>query len=505
MTEKEKIKNNIKKIWINKFQNECIILTFIIFIPFLVGHYATDTYNIANIGYESYAINWSLKDGRLIMAGIGLIAGKINISIEAYVFITLFIALIISNITVIYLNNIIKKYKQPQNKVQEIILIAISYVTIFNFMYLENMYFVESIVMALSVLLFMISANILVERKNLSILKSLLLTILGIICYQGTVGMFFTFVILFTILKNKNNVKQILMDLLKSGIVGLVAVLLNVLTVKIIGNIFDLEQTRLGSISKVFSNIGKIIIMMPKILQETCNLFPKNALIMFLDILTIIVVIYEIKLFRKKKNDNILYKYIIILLITLLSSSLTYILTLTSFYTGRLRNALGALVGIIFLFLYVETELFEKKGKLNTLIILTFISYVIINIVNYENIILQHKEVNRLEKQEIEQLDSYIEQYEQETGIKVTQIIKVPVLKQTDKGYFEGTKNKTSFTHNALKTNWAVDGVINFYTERNLKVIKASTEQAEKYIKNQNNDLEYVCIDDILYVKIYLF
>ena len=71
------------------------VITCIIFIPFLSGHYATDTYNIANIGYREYAINWSLKDGRIFMAIIGLIAYKINLPIESYVFITLFIALII--------------------------------------------------------------------------------------------------------------------------------------------------------------------------------------------------------------------------------------------------------------------------------------------------------------------------------------------------------------------------------------------------------------------------
>lgn len=482
-----------------------LIITIIIFMPFLIGHYATDTYNIANVGYENYAINWSLKDGRLIMAIIGLIAAKVNISIEIYVFITLLLALIISNITIIYLNNVITKYKQPKNKIQEIILIAISYITIFNFMYLENMYFVESIVMAISVLLFIISANILIEKSKYSILKSLILTILGIICYQGTIGLFFAFVTLFTILKNKKDIKQILMDLIKSGVIAFIAVILNIGSVQIIENIFQVEQKRLGDISKIGENIKKIFIRMPIILKETCNLFPKNAFIIFLDILTLIVVIYQIKIFNKRNDSNMLFKYIAIVLITISASSVTYILTLTSFYTGRLRNALGALIGIIFLFLYVETELFENKKKLSLFAILTLVSYITINILNYESIMLQHKEVNRLEKQEIEKVDSYIEKYEKETGIEVTKIVKVAVLNKSSKGYFKGVKNKTSFTHNALKTSWAADGVINFYTTRNLQTIKANKEQSKKYFENKNPDLEYQCIDDILYVTIYLY
>ena len=43
------------------------VITCIIFIPFLIGHYATDTYNVINIGYEKYAIEWSLNDGRIFI------------------------------------------------------------------------------------------------------------------------------------------------------------------------------------------------------------------------------------------------------------------------------------------------------------------------------------------------------------------------------------------------------------------------------------------------------
>ena len=38
-----------------------LIISILIFTPFLIGHYATDTYNIANVGYENYAIKWSLN------------------------------------------------------------------------------------------------------------------------------------------------------------------------------------------------------------------------------------------------------------------------------------------------------------------------------------------------------------------------------------------------------------------------------------------------------------
>lgn len=476
------------------------IITCIIFIPFLVGHYATDTYNIANIGYKEYAIKWSLKDGRVFMAIIALLANMANLPIEAYTFITLFVALIISNISVIVLKNIIEKYKKPQNWIQEDTLTTISYITIFNFMYLENMYFVESIAMAISVLLFMISANIIVEKNRNYIVKSLMLTILGVLCYQGTIGMIFAFIMLFTILKNKNNAKQILIDLIKCGVIALIAVFINIVVVKIVGNCLNIKQNRLGSISKIFKNMRRIILTLPSILQNACNLFPKNMFLIFLSILTIILVIYHEKYSKEKKS--ILYKYLLIVFMAIAGSCITYILTLTSFYTGRLRNSIGALIGIIFIFLFVETSIFEKDAKekvlkVSTYIILIF--FVLTNIINYEYIMLKHRSVNMIEKQQAQEIGEYIKQYERDTGIDVTKIIKLPPANII---YGE---DENDITRNALKTNWAVDGVINFYTKKNLETVKLTEENAKKYKENGNNQLEYQCIEDIFYIKIYCF
>lgn len=505
---KNKLKKNIEN---NKKQIvEFVIIlaiTLIIFIPFLTGHYATDTYNIANIGYKNYSINWSLNDGRIFMAIIGLIASKINITIEEYVFTTLFLALIISCISVHKLKTIIEKYKKPKNILQEIILISISYITIFNFMYLEDMYFVESVVMATSVLLYLTAADIIVTKNKNYIIKSLILTILGILCYQGTIGILFAFVILFTILKNKNDIKQILIDLIKSGTIALVAVLLNIVTVKIVGNLMGMEQTRLGKLSNLLRNIITIIITLPNILQETCNLFPRNALLVFLGILTVIVILYV--MINKKYKEHIVIKYFSIALITILGSCVTYILTLTSFYTGRLRNALGAVVGILFLFIFSETDIFEqieKKNKnkiLEIMIIITLLSYTIIMVLNSESIMLQHKRVNQLEKIEVNKIEQYIEEYENDTGIKVTKIAKIVEEEKLDKAYFENTKNKTSFTHNAIRTSWAADGVINFYTKRNLQTIDKISKQ--KHLEIKDTELGYLCIDDTLYVMTYMY
>ena len=100
------------------------IITFIIIfaiasitlIGFFPMHYATDTYNIINIGYKEYMMNNSLKDGRIVMGILVFIANAFNMTIEIWIPILLILAIIISCISVIILKNTILSYKFEKNK-----------------------------------------------------------------------------------------------------------------------------------------------------------------------------------------------------------------------------------------------------------------------------------------------------------------------------------------------------------------------------------------------------
>ena len=74
------------------------------------------------------------NDGRIFMSAITLLAGKINLPIEAFIFITLFLALIISCLSVMQIKKVIEKYKKSKNIWQKILTVTMAYITIFNFM-----------------------------------------------------------------------------------------------------------------------------------------------------------------------------------------------------------------------------------------------------------------------------------------------------------------------------------------------------------------------------------
>lgn len=456
------------------------------YINWVTMHYASDTYNIMNVGYEQYALRWSLKDGRLFMAIITYIASKVNIPINLFVIGNLIVGIFISCLCVIKIKNIVLENKEKNLK-DTIIVTAIAFFTIFNFMYIENMYFVESSVMAISLLCFIYSANNLVEKNK--IILPTILAIIGITAYQGTIGFLMAFTFLITLIKDKKDTKTIIIDFLKATAITVIAIIFNMLLVKVIGNITGQVQNRVGSVSQIFSNIIYIIHNYLTILKDSCGLFPKYLFLIFIAIIFMISIIYDIK---NKTNNTI--KIFFITVITIASGFLVSVGTLSSFYTGRLRFCIGAVIGFLLIYMFVKMKNKNMKIILTTMIII----YGIANIWDCLYITNEHKQVNKYEKQEVEEIQEYIENKE------VNKIAILVIKGKSNKTYFEEINSQSVITYNALRCDWAAEGLVNFYIENNLQRINLTKEQLEKYSKIKD-DKGYEIVDDILVLETYMY
>ena len=484
------------------------ILAVIMYINWITMHYASDTYNIMNIGYETYATNWSLKDGRLIMYLITMLFAKLNLPVEAYVIGTLLVAIVISCICVLKLKNIILKDINV-NLTKEIFIIIASFFTIFNFMYIEDMYFVESVVMALSLLVFICSANLIVNRKSIrDKILAVVLAIIGVIAYQGTAGFLIVVTFVISLLKNKvelkgakkdikTNIKMIIIDTLFAGVVALIAVCINMMIVNIVGNITGQVQARVGSFSNIFSNIKYIFNNFTTILKENIGLFPTNLLYIFLSVILIYTLFYDIK---TKSKEFLTIKSICIIVLSVICGFLVSLGTLSSFYTGRLHYSIGSMLGFVLLCLIMENEdeIFRKIFELILII------YSIVNIYNCIIVTYQHKLVNKYEEQEIQNLNQYIEKYETTNGIEVKNIAIYTVKGQYSKTYFENIPRKSVVTYNALRCDWAADGLINFYTNRDLKTISLTKELLIEYLV-QETENGYGIVNNTLVIECYMY
>lgn len=474
-----------------------VIIASMMFFPFFTMHYSTDTYRLIEMGYERYSIEYSLNDGRIFMYIIGQLADKMNININAYVVILTVLAIIISCICIIKLVEIMAKYKK---KDKIIITSLISYITIMNFMYLENLYFTECIVMSISILLFILAAEYLNEKEN--IIKVIILVLLGVFCYQGTINVFITFYFVFALIKNKKLNKEIIKNMIIVMLISLFCIAINMLQIKICGKIYGLEQTRTGSISEIFSNIIYIIANIYIILIYSSELFPKYLFLTFLISISIITAIWD------KKENNKFSNTINMLLITfvaIISSVIINIVSLSSFGLGRMVFSVGALIGLIFMYLYCTTTIFEKQTNYKYVIITILIIYVIMNILNTLNILISHKQANKLDKEETLKVNEYMLEYEQNNNIEIKNIA-IAYDKNVTWCYNE-LKHKSLYTHRALMIWWCNVDTINYYTNRNLQNVQMKAEIYDTYFKDKDWDKlekeQFIFEGDTMYYCVY--
>lgn len=487
------------------------VITGVVFWNYVSMHYATDTYNIMNIGYEKYAINNSLSDGRIFMFLIGMLANTINIPINVYVITLTVIGLIISCIAVIILKNMIMKFCKKQTKLQEVVAILIAYCTIFNFMYVENLYFVEAAVMACSVLLYILAVKQIVDKKKLYILKSAILAIIATFCYQGTIGLFALYGVVFSIVKNKNNIKEILKDFGVIILITIISFIANLIQIDIATYLAGTTQKRLNGIQNLLENFIYVLsrfgtMVFDTMFIENCGLFPNYLMMIFVLVITLMAGIYEVQ----TKQNGLVFNIIFIFIVTLLITFAMCIVSIASYDTGRIHVPVGALIGVIFIYLFCKSSIFEDETIIKYLIITTLITYNLLTIVNTISLLYQHKQVNKLEKEQCERLEAYIEAYEEENDVKITEARYFKLSNMKKYGYFDEVKNESVLTYDGVACTWSAIGTINFYTGRNFadNYLEAYPNRELFYEYAAKRKLGYegnfVIMDNILYFLAYI-
>ena len=476
-----------------------VIIASMMCLPYMTMHYSTDDYTIIGDGYNKYAIDTFLNAGRIFSSGITLLAGYINLPINIFVQVLFYIGILISCLCVMEIRKCIIKIKPEKSFKDMILVIGISFCIIFNFMYLENMYFVEIPIMAMGILLFIKASENLTEEKYA---KSLLYLILGELCYQGTINFFITFTFILLIIKNKKINKELITKMLVAAFFCIIAVIINIVQIKICGKIFNLEQDRLGSLASIPTNIIYIILNISTIITKSSDLFPQYLFIAFLLCTYVITFIYD--LVKIKEYSNI-FNVLMLIIVSIISSVAINIISLSSFGLGRMVFSVGALIGLIFMYLYCSTDIFKNTKILKYILIFDIILYIMINIINYTYLMYSNKKANELDKQEALKVNEYMLEYEQNNNIEIKNIA-IAYDKNVTWCYNE-LKHKSLYTHRALMIWWCNVDTINYYTNRNLQKVQMEHEIYNTYFRDKDwNKLEkeqFIFEGDTMYYCVY--
>lgn len=482
-----------------------LILTNLIFIPWLKGHMATDSYNIWNLGYKEWTKTNSLIDGRFFTAITTLIMNYFNVPIGAYIVIMLELAIIISCVCVLILIETIKKFKEPKSIYSEILLIIACYYTIFNFMYIENLYFLESGIMALSILFYILSARMLVQKNRFWSIKSFVFMLIALMCYQGTISMFFLTVLVFTMCKETKS-KTIIKNFFQAIIIAMIGIFINQLEIKLIEHIYQIKQNRDINFSIIVNNILFILENYWIVLKNVGYYLPKYTYVIMLCVAEMLF-IFKFAIQNKQKQDskNVAgaLQTLSIIIIGIGAGFIVSIMNTSGFWFGRIRYSIGALIGFLWIFIWVKTDFAQNKSIYNIILAVCLIAYGIINSANYVCVMLEHNKVNNLDRETTLNLNEHVITYEEEEKIKVTKIAVVVEYENTSMAFYPKTKYVGSIIMpSAIKTRWSAAGCYNYYSNSKLETYEPTKEEKNVFLSNKKF---YQCINDTLYISAYMY
>lgn len=483
-----------------------IIITNLIFIPWLSGHMATDSYNIWNLGYKEWTKTNSLIDGRFLVAITTLIMDYFNVPINIYILIMLEIAIIVSCVSVLLLFQTIKNIKAPKGLYSQILLIIACYYTIFHFMYIENLYFLECGIMALSILLYILSAKTLIEKNRLWIIKSFAFLCISLMCYQGTISMFFLTVLVLAICKD-SKLKVIIIDILQALIIALICIAISQLEIKAVEHICQIRQNRGINFYIIGSNISVIFNNLTRVLENVGYCLPKYAYICILSITEVLLII-KIVMQNKQKPDNknaiAVLQTLAIIVVGIGAGFIVSVMNTSAFWSGRIRYSIGALIGFLWIFMWVKTDFAQNKNVYNVILAVCLIAYGVMNSINYVCIMVEQNKVNVLDKETTLEVKQQVLDYEKKQNIKIKKVaIIVSYGDNTSRAFYPNIKYSGSIMMpSAIKTKWSAAGCYNYYSNSNLDTYEPSKEEKTEFLISR----EFCkCINDTLYISAYMY
>ncbi len=217
-------------------------------------HWANDTYTIYNTGYYEYGIKVFLKNGRPFSCLLLIIAGKFNLKIETLVKISTILGICISSASVMLIRMIICRFKPPRNNLDEFKIAIISYCTIYNFMYIDILYFAEACILASGVFLAIFAAYKLVLSPKHKIIKSFFYLLIAVFCYNGIVGVYIVSVILLLLLQNNIFSKNFKYIFISVALI-VTTIVLNFIQIKLVINLFNFSQNTRLSLNIIYNTL----------------------------------------------------------------------------------------------------------------------------------------------------------------------------------------------------------------------------------------------------------
>jgi len=478
-----------------------LIFCFIICSPLLQMHIASDTYNLMDLGYFDYPNYYFLRDARIVSTLFTYIAGLLNLDYSVFIIFMEVLAIFISSISIYILYNLIIEKTKETNRTKKLLFLIGTILIIFNYMALEYFLYAESAVMCLSVLFSIISAKYFLEDKKYSNIKSLILLIMASYCYQGSISIFISLVILILFIdKNKYSIRYISKKIMFAFIIYAICCIINILTIHIINLRLSNSQERIAGgtiINNLFNFKDIISFILARVLITNFNLLPYGTLIFFIILSTCIIT------FSQKSSDKTI-KYVILILLSFIICIIPSFFMIRPGIEARSSMSIGSIIGMSIIFL---NYVIDHNTKFLKYIMITLSVFCLTyNTINTLYIFNSHIITNKIDNNMGNEIKEKIDEYESKTGNTITKVAYCGDKNERD--YLENFNKKlASFNQRAFGNKYCIIEALNYYCNRKFEKIEMNSEIYERNFKDKDWDIycdeQIVFEDDIMYFCMY--
>ena len=488
-----------------KVKKEIIKLStiFIIVILFTLGlfpsHYATDTYNIIELGFEEYAKKWFSPSGRTVGMLLLFMFEKLQLTCDQYIFVSKIFSVIIATVSIYLFNNMFVKYsKCENNKIKEIAFLVISLVIFLNHGTYQYFYYPEACVMWLGVLMVVLAIKInLNNEAKFRFIKSFICIFVAMNCYQAVIFFYIPARLLFMGLNNES-FKRIIINTIKDCVAVGISMLLGYVLIEILTEYYKSSPYLAHDFILSFILIKHYIKL---IIFYFVGSVP-NYLILTMNILTIsFALILPEKFYRVDKKKAI---FVELLIIISAFAQVLAMISLTGFYMAdRIQFSYVSLIGINMAFILGYTNLLNIK-KINISFLSICLVLLILNVWNSIDITLASIETRELDVEIGYKIADMIEDYERHNQ-KVKKV--VYCYDKDCSGANENVRTTGDPTLRILAGDWVLDNAIRCLTNR--KDLYFEYRQSEyitifeKKVWDEFSEEQIQFVDDTMYYCIY--
>ena len=492
----EKMKNKIKETFLDKNLYIFSVITILFFGVFCIMQYAPDTYSVFATNLTDIVSHF-FSCGRIVTgAALYIVRGLLHIGNYGTYLLSYGFAILCTIISLYKLNKLVN-----QEIKNNVVSILISTLIIINPFSIELFVYIEKGIMVLSVLLCVLAVEQIkkfFEGNKKSILLALVFMIVANCCYQGTVGLFVAISLLY-IIKYSKNIKEFIVNNVVVALTYGIPAILNFILVR-----FLFTNERVAGEIVLSESIIKMLQGTKRMLVNTYDLLPKYVFIIIIAILLGIIIYQALKkkISSKKKILEILGAFYVIAG-TLFATVAPQILQDTSsiWFVARSSYSMAAIIGLLTMYAFMKTKI---HAKMRNSIVIILVAFLLLQFVSFMSFAIDHYVGNYMDKTVTLEINRLISEYEEETGIQITEI-SIYHDKSIQYTYPE-LKASGDMNIKAYSADWCVPKIIQLYTGRNLITIENDEKLKNEFLqKNWDvfDEEQIVFQDNILHICLY--